>query len=331
MSQSGNNHHGKQESTIIIVLLIVLIVLVALVGFYLITHQSSDEHDSSRYTSMPIAQDTKVPTKEMSTAIPITKAPTKATQRAVSTTIPSNLDLSVSVTYSSNELSWNAVSGASSYTVFRHQTNGTYDSIATVRTTSYTDSKVSHGYKYYYIVKANFSNGQTINSGEKTVIAATSKPTATPKPKKVTEYRYRDNKSSYSSWSAWGSWSASRQTITDSNLMQEDTRISYEWWAAVCRNCGYHNRYWGKNTKCGGCGQNLPRENIISQSKFLPEGSGGSKTIDGGTYWRGDGSHDRVEYRYRTRTLQTSWSEWSSWSTVKPESKPDRQIESRER
>ncbi|MCX5666736.1 MAG: Ig-like domain-containing protein, partial [Candidatus Omnitrophica bacterium] len=75
------------------------------------------------------------------------------------------------------KLRWKAVNYAAKYKVYRSQTpKGTYDTtpIATVTSTSYTDSSLQTGKSYYYVVKAakeNDPSGDSQNSAE--VSAAT--------------------------------------------------------------------------------------------------------------------------------------------------------------
>lgn len=65
-------------------------------------------------------------------------------------------------------LSWNAVSGATSYNVKRSTTQGgTYTSIANnIATTTYSDSSVETGITYYYVVTAVANSLESSNSNE---------------------------------------------------------------------------------------------------------------------------------------------------------------------
>jgi fibronectin type 3 domain-containing protein len=75
-------------------------------------------------------------------------------------------------------LSWNAASGATSYTVGRSTTSGGgYVTIASPTTTSYTDTAVTNGTTYYYVVAAADSAGASTNSAQ---VSAT--PTSLPSP-----------------------------------------------------------------------------------------------------------------------------------------------------
>ena len=75
-------------------------------------------------------------------------------------------------------LAWNASTGATAYYVKRSTTSGgPYTQIATPTSTSYSDNAVTNGTKYYYVVSAYNSYGQSANSTE---VSAT--PTAPPPP-----------------------------------------------------------------------------------------------------------------------------------------------------
>ncbi len=75
-------------------------------------------------------------------------------------------------------LTWNASAGATSYYVKRSTTSGTEAQIATVSTTSYSDNNVSNGTKYYYVVSAYNSYGQSANSAEVNATPAVPAPAA---------------------------------------------------------------------------------------------------------------------------------------------------------
>ena len=76
------------------------------------------------------------------------------------------------------QLTWNAVSGATSYKVYRATSqNGTYSLLGTVTTTSYTNTGAKAGTTYWYKVKAVNSAGESaysnIVSGRATVTTLT--------------------------------------------------------------------------------------------------------------------------------------------------------------
>ena len=74
-------------------------------------------------------------------------------------------------------LSWSASSGATSYKLFRSTQSGIYDftsPLATVTTTSYTDTGVTNGTTYFYVVSAaNADGGTGASSAEVVAVPAT--------------------------------------------------------------------------------------------------------------------------------------------------------------
>lgn len=69
-------------------------------------------------------------------------------------------------------LNWNTLSGAISYNVKRSTVSGgPYTTIANVTTTSYTDTGLTNGTAYYYVVSAITSGGETANSTEASAIS----------------------------------------------------------------------------------------------------------------------------------------------------------------
>jgi fibronectin type 3 domain-containing protein len=75
-------------------------------------------------------------------------------------------------------LQWNASSGATSYDIYRSTTSG-HETLykSGITTTSYTDTGVTDGTKYYYKVTAVSAGGQSVKSSE---VSATPTPTPTP-------------------------------------------------------------------------------------------------------------------------------------------------------
>ena len=64
-------------------------------------------------------------------------------------------------------LAWNAVSGATSYTVKRSTTTGgPYTNVATITGTSYTNTGLTSGVTYYYVVSAANAQGSGPNSSQ---------------------------------------------------------------------------------------------------------------------------------------------------------------------
>lgn len=81
-------------------------------------------------------------------------------------------------------LSWSASTGATSYNVLRSTTNGgPYSSIASTSSTSYSDTGVSNGTTYYYVVTASNSAG---TSGDSNQASATPNVTIPPAPTNLT-------------------------------------------------------------------------------------------------------------------------------------------------
>ena len=92
------------------------------------------------------------------------------------------ISLDIMLEVGSNHLSWNPVSGAERYRVYRGTSgNGNYDILAAVDGITYTDSAVRGGTTYYYMVEAVFPNGQTV-AAQKSAVAATPMPSPTPLP-----------------------------------------------------------------------------------------------------------------------------------------------------
>jgi hypothetical protein len=78
-------------------------------------------------------------------------------------------------------LNWTASSGATGYYVKRSTSSGSEAQIAAIATTSYTDSGVTNGTTYYYVVSAYNSYGTSGNSNEVTATpTAPANPPATP-------------------------------------------------------------------------------------------------------------------------------------------------------
>jgi GH35 family endo-1,4-beta-xylanase len=65
------------------------------------------------------------------------------------------------------QLSWNASTGATGYNVKRSTTSGgPYTTIATVTTTSFTNTGLTNGTTFFYVVSATNSNGESANSSQ---------------------------------------------------------------------------------------------------------------------------------------------------------------------
>lgn len=78
-------------------------------------------------------------------------------------------------------LTWNASGGATGYHVKRSTSSGAETQIAAPSSASYTDSGLTNGTKYFYVVSAVNSGGESANSGEASATpAAPAAPPATP-------------------------------------------------------------------------------------------------------------------------------------------------------
>jgi hypothetical protein len=74
----------------------------------------------------------------------------------------------LTVTASSGQVSltWSAVATATNYNVKRSATSGAETNLASMASTNYTDTSVVNGTKYYYVVSAVNSGGESPNSAE---------------------------------------------------------------------------------------------------------------------------------------------------------------------
>lgn len=96
-------------------------------------------------------------------------------------TPPAPAGLTATAANAQVNLSWSASSGATAYYVKRSTTSGgPYTQISTPTTTSYTDNSVTNGTKYYYVVSAYNSNGQSANSSEVNVTPTAPQPPPAP-------------------------------------------------------------------------------------------------------------------------------------------------------
>lgn len=123
----------------------------------------------------------------------VTSAYSSVVTKKPSLTKPKGIKVSTS-SYDKIKLTWNKVTGAKGYIIFRSTSkNGSYKKITSVTNTSYTNSKLKTGTTYYYKIQAYRKSGKkTITSSysethsKKTTLSKTSKVTATAGKKKAT-------------------------------------------------------------------------------------------------------------------------------------------------
>jgi len=78
-------------------------------------------------------------------------------------------------------LSWNAVNGAAGYRVYRGTTSGgPYSLLASPTALTYTDSTVSNGSVYYYVLRAHASGLDSVNSAEVSALPSAGLPSPNP-------------------------------------------------------------------------------------------------------------------------------------------------------
>ncbi len=93
------------------------------------------------------------------------------TAASAAPTAPANLSTTAGNTQAS--LTWSASSGATSYNVKRSTSNGgPYTQVGAPTSTSYTDSSLTNGTTYYYVVSAVNSIGESANSAQASVTPA---------------------------------------------------------------------------------------------------------------------------------------------------------------
>jgi hypothetical protein len=99
-----------------------------------------------------------------------------ATPKAAPTAPAAPLNLTATGGNQQVSLAWTASTGATSYNVKRTATNGgPYTTVASPAGTSYTDTTVTNGTTYYYVVTAVSASGESVNSNQ-----ASATPSATP-------------------------------------------------------------------------------------------------------------------------------------------------------
>lgn len=151
-----------------------------------------------------------------------------------------------------------------------------------------------------------------------------------------TQYSFRERgEGSYTAWSDWGEWLENGQTVSNSDLMQEEVKQRYQWWAAQCSSCGHNNPYHGSSSYCYQCGKTLSAGNWVSVFAYSDDTSGMEKIhgrnsgryFDGAPYWLM--SDQTTQYRYRTRRISYTWGDWSSWSDMPATATETREVRTR--
>jgi hypothetical protein len=113
-----------------------------------------------------------------SNCVSVTPAGTTCTPPAAPTGVTSS-----GTTQTGTTISWSAVSGATSYKIFRSTTSGgPYTQVGTSTTTSFADSGLTCGTSYFYVVTASNGSCDSGNSAQTTVTtsACTCTPPAAP-------------------------------------------------------------------------------------------------------------------------------------------------------
>ncbi|WP_222429924.1 fibronectin type III domain-containing protein [Paenibacillus cremeus] len=101
------------------------------------------------------------------------------TPAALVSNVPAAPVITVSAGDAQAALQWGNVTGATYYNVKRGTTSGTYTTVASNLTgTSYTDSGLTNGTKYYYVMTASNTSGESALSNEVDVTPTATKPDA---------------------------------------------------------------------------------------------------------------------------------------------------------
>lgn len=95
------------------------------------------------------------------------------------TTTPAAPSVKTAVTASSVKLSWNKVTGAAGYQVYRYNpSTKAYEKLTSTTSTSYTDSKRTAGTSYQYKIRAYVKNGKAYSYSGFTQVSAITQPAA---------------------------------------------------------------------------------------------------------------------------------------------------------
>lgn len=172
-------------------------------------------------------------------------------------------------------------------------------------------------------------------------------PTDTLQVETKTVYRYRDTtyRTEYSAWSDWGWYDTVRSTITDPEVMEEQSNRVYIWYWFTCVGCGGHSPRYGSGI-CPNCWADVSSDYHVVWLDINTSTSGTySRTVSGTTrtaynypglgeiyYNPGDNSgQNYTGYRYRTRTRNQVpvIGNWSEYQDTLPASSANREIENK--
>jgi len=124
---------------------------------------------STTFTDMTVTNGTKYfyeVSAVDSTGESANSAEVSATPSAPAQAPPAPTSLAATAGNAKVSLTWNASTGATSYQVKRSTTSGTETQIAAPTTNSFTDTSVTNGTKYFYVVSAVNATGESANSNE---------------------------------------------------------------------------------------------------------------------------------------------------------------------
>ena len=139
---------------------------------------------SNSFTDTALTNGTKyfyVVSAYNSTGQSLNSAEVSATPTAPQTAPPTPAGLQATAGNAQVALTWNASAGATSYHVKRSTSSGTETQISAPPTNNFTDTTVANGTKYFYVVSAVNSTGESANSNEASA-TPTAPQTAPPTP-----------------------------------------------------------------------------------------------------------------------------------------------------
>lgn len=153
----------------------------------------------------------------------------------------------------------------------------------------------------------------------------------------------------YTNWSTWSGWKETSQSISDTNLKQQETCPGYGYYYYSCHNCGKHMPIYGNcRTDWGGCGATgdsastygdfsleiLPTsldgcQQWYSFSRYYVTSPSSGKPV---FYWPDAPAQPyRTLYRYRTRTsyLEPVVGVFGSWQDEYAAESDSQKVETR--